>query len=97
MADHTETCRMVTAKLLTGTDRDCDCGVAYDDLVEEADTARADLAEVVALLKKIEWAPLGGYEQDTPYCPCCTNWESVGHAPDCVLAKHAKGSDGPGV
>jgi len=35
MHSHSETCRMVTAKLLTGTDRDCDCGVAYDDLERE--------------------------------------------------------------
>ena len=56
MGMHSETCRMVTAKLLTGTARDCDCGVAYDDLEtiladEEAENLKLSAA-VVKLVKE---------------------------------------------
>lgn len=38
--NHDENCKYVTSKLLTGTERDCDCGVAYDDVIAENDELR---------------------------------------------------------
>ena len=44
-------------------------------------------AACVEALRKtdVEWVTSAG-ERDESLCPCCTNWQSDGHAPDCTLA-----------
>jgi hypothetical protein len=59
----------------------------------ERDAAREKNANLIDLLRKVEWA---AYSPDHPWdqcCPVCGRLKRDGHAPDCELAAALKGGE----
>jgi hypothetical protein len=58
----------------------------------ERDEAREKNANLLTLLRRVEWSALevcdvdGSTEMD-PCCPVCGGWKTLGHAPGCELAR----------
>jgi hypothetical protein len=65
-----------------------------DRLKAERDAEREHNANLLDLLRHVEWAYHNCGDGYCVRCPMCHQWMADGHAPDCELAAALKGGDG---